>query len=333
VRKGGPGAWALSEELIGQTIGGYQILRTIGRGGMGVVYEGQRVADGHPVAIKVPRQELRGNPEYLERFLHEARTAARLRHPRIVATYEVAAEGDFPFIVMEYVRGRTLAMAIRKAYKFDADQALDIVHQVANAVAFIHANDTLHRDIKPANILLDDEGRAKLMDFGVARGQSRLEEGAIADEAWIGTAAYQSPEQLDGRNVDLRADVYALGVVLFEMLAGRVPYEAQEKESLKREILTCPPPLERLANPTVPPLLTEVLDCALAKNPDDRYSSAGEFLADLEEVMRQMGLKPQRIREEPPPPIEPSAEPASETPGSRPGAIGNLIRGLFRGSA
>ncbi len=318
------------EDLSGKTIGDYEIHRLIGKGGMGTVYEARQVSIPRQVAIKFPHHD-KLQEDYQQRFVREGRTSEKVRHVNIVETYSIETHQGTPFIVMEYVQGRPLTMIIGKEVKLDLPKALDIGVQVANALAKMHAVGIVHRDIKPANIMIKEDGMVKIMDFGIARIWQRETDPAKLKNDWIGTPFYVSPEQCRGERLDHRSDLYSLGVVLFEMLTGRVPFSSDKPNELIRLIQTAPVPSMRAINPLVPDSLQTIVDMALAKKPEDRYSSAKEMRLDLTDVARELGIKlPDRtveIRPSVPPPVPLSGDhSSSQTTEKKSG----LLRDLFR---
>ncbi|MGH9150866.1 MAG: protein kinase domain-containing protein, partial [Acidimicrobiales bacterium] len=264
--------------------GRYRAVRLVARGGMAEVWEGYDDVLARPVAIKVLHPHLAADEAFVERFRREAIAAARLAHPSIVATFDTGTDGEVTFIVMELVRGRTLRDAIREAGTLPAAVAVPIGAEVAAALEHAHQAGLVHRDVKPANILLSEhEGdtapllRVKVADFGIAKlavppdtaGADLTQTGAV-----VGTARYLSPEQVEGQAPDARSDVYALGVVLYEMLCGRPPFQADtELATAVLHVREAPPAMGRHGGP-VPAELEAVVLQALAKDPAARFQSA-----------------------------------------------------------
>jgi len=257
----------------------YEIRALIGRGGMGEVYEAVDHQLDRTVAVKVLRPELAADRRFLARFRREARTAARLSHPGIVGVHDI---GGRAFIVMEFVPGRTLGTIVRDDGGADPSQAARIGAAVADALAHAHDRGVVHRDIAPGNIMVTPSGTVKVLDFGIARaarGSARS-----GSPSAHGTAAYVAPEQARGEASDQRADVYALGAVLYEFLAGRPPFTADTTvELVQRSALRAPPPLRSL-RPDVPAALERVIDRCLAKDPVDRYVQAEELARALRDA-------------------------------------------------
>jgi serine/threonine-protein kinase len=241
------------------TIGNYQLLQKLGEGGMGAVFKGVDLMVEREVAIKMLRPEIARQPEIVERFHAEAIALAKLNHPHIATLYSFFREGDQYFMVMEFVKGRTLEKVMRDA-AIGMEQAVAITSQVLEAVEHAHSLGILHRDIKPANIMLTEQGQVKVTDFGIARllGTARMtREGCLC-----GTLEYLAPERIRGVEADIRSDLYSMGVVLYEMLSGRLPFEGSNEFELMRSHLEKPAPaFASLGVHTVP----EQLEAAVFK--------------------------------------------------------------------
>ena len=273
------------DTLIGKTIGNFQIVEEIGRGGMATVYKAYQTTLGRYVALKVLPPFFQQDTQFLRRFDQEARAAAQLDHPNIVKIYEAGEADGLHFIAMEYVEGESLQDLLRRTGRpLDLATTAHIIAQVASALDYAHARGVVHRDVKPSNILLTRDGRAVLTDFGIARaaGFSRLTQtGAV-----VGTPEYMSPEQARGQEPDRRSDVYSLGVVLYQMLAGVVPFSSTTPHAvLYAHIHNPPPPLARY-NPAVIPAVQRIVQRALVKDPQQRYQQAGEIVAALQAALR-----------------------------------------------
>ena len=262
-----------NDSLVGKTLGSYQIQREIGRGGMGVVYLAHEQSLRRVVAVKVLAARLTDDAAYVKRFIREARAAAQLDHPNIVTVHSVGERDGLYYIAMQYVEGRSLAQLIREKGPLDWRSALDITRQAAEALAEAHKRGIIHRDIKPDNIMIDEAGRVKVMDFGLARAASATTK-LTADGAQLGTPMYMSPEQINGDPVDVRADIYSLGVMLYEMLAGRPPFQADTPMALMYQITHRPLPDVARLNATVPKIVAGVVAGMTAQQPEQRFPSA-----------------------------------------------------------
>jgi predicted esterase len=258
--------------------GKYRIVEEIGRGGMGVVYRAEDIKLKRSVALKFLPPHLMDSPELKERFLIEAQAAAALSHPNICVIHEVGESEDRPYIAMEYVEGETLRDRIRKG-PINTEEALNIITQVAAGLGEAHGKGIIHRDIKSANIMVSEKGQAKVMDFGLAklRGGSSL----TKSQTTLGTVAYMSPEQASGDEVDQRTDLWSLGVVLYEMLTGGLPFRGDRDLSVIHSIVHEEPKSLKVRKPPIPEELQQVVARALRKNRDARYGSAGDMLKDL----------------------------------------------------
>ena len=260
-----------------RAIGRYQIVRPLGAGGMATVYLARDPTLDRQVAIKIPNVE-RLSPEGLARFNIEARAVARLEHQAIVPLYDYGDHDGRPFLVMRYLPGGSLADRLERR-AFHLNEALGIIERIASALDYAHRQGILHRDVKPGNILFDESGAAYLSDFGIARimnlsGEASLTQTGLA----IGTAAYMSPEQALGQKIDGRSDVYSLGVVIFEMLSGDVPYKADSSLQQALQHINAPIPSIQERRRDLPPTTQMAFSRALAKQPKDRYPT-GEALA------------------------------------------------------
>ncbi|WP_084622339.1 Stk1 family PASTA domain-containing Ser/Thr kinase [Demequina oxidasica] len=274
--------------------GRYEVGDLIGRGGMAEVHIGYDTRLGRTVAIKILRPDLARDPSFQTRFRREAQSAAGLNHPTIVAVYDtgedtiVGESGNpqaVPFIVMEYVEGHTVRDILKGDVAAPIDEAVDIVAGVLAALEYSHHAGLVHRDIKPANVMLTPTGAVKVMDFGIARALADAGNTMTQTQAVVGTAQYLSPEQARGENVDARSDLYSTGCLLFELLTGRPPFIGDSPVSVAYQHVREAPPKPSDFASDVPPELDTVVLHALAKNRDERYGSAQEFLTDLRGVM------------------------------------------------
>jgi hypothetical protein len=276
-------------------IGKYDILDVLGRGGMGVVYRARDSRIGRNVAIKTLTEGFSGNEEMLKRFYQEAGHTGNLRHPNIVIIYDFGDENGLPYIVMEYLDGDPLDRLIRDRVPLHLSVKLEIIEQVCVALAYAHAQGTIHRDVKPANVIVQQDGLAKLLDFGIARAdEDHVDGGMTRTGTLVGTPAYMAPERLEGAKFDGRSDIFSAGVVLYQLLTGRLPFDAEYPAILSQILQQDPPPLSEFIS-EYPPQLDQIIEKALAKKAADRYSSAGDMATDLNAIGSQ--LKAHRIAE------------------------------------
>jgi len=281
---------AVPDPIIGSLFDGrYQILRKLGAGGMANVYLAEDQELGRRVAIKILNDRHANDDQFVERFRREAKNAAALSHPNIVSIYDRGeAEGTY-YIAMEYLDGRSLKELILSRGDAPIAVVVEYARQILSALRFAHRHGIVHRDIKPHNVLVDGEGRVKVTDFGIARaGTSQMTEaGSI-----VGTAQYLSPEQARGGDVDQRSDLYSLGVLMYEMLTGEVPFSGDTPVEVAMKHLSQTPVPPSVTRPDVPRELDMVVMRSLAKDPEDRYQSAEEMEADLDRVARGVGVAP-----------------------------------------
>ncbi len=289
-----------------QKISRYEIRRELGRGGMAAVYLAYDPNFDREVAIKVLPHELMHDPAFRTRFHREARTIAALEHPAIVPVYDFGEQDGQPFLVMRYLSGGSLVARIRSG-PVPAGEAARILARIGSALDAAHAKGIVHRDLKPANILFDQYGEAYLGDFGIAQlseGSSTLTGGMI-----LGTPAYMSPEQISGeKKVDGRSDIYALGIVVFEMLTGKTPFQADSPVKLMMMHISTPPPSISETDAKLPPGSAAVLERALAKEPDQRYQKAAEFSRAFEDLTAQRKPRPAASFTEDAGPIPPTLD-------------------------
>ncbi|MBC7842637.1 MAG: protein kinase [Gemmatimonadaceae bacterium] len=268
--------------MIGTQLGNYRVVSRLGEGGMGTVYRAVDTMLDRDVALKVLRPELARQAALVERFRAEAVALARLRHEHIAALYGLDRQGEEFVMVMEYVSGETLESRLAREGTMNWQQAVPIMRGVLEALGHAHVRGVVHRDIKPANVMVDGDGTVKVMDFGIARlmGENRQTRAGVA----IGTPSYMAPEQLRGEDVDGRTDLYAAGALLFELLTGRVAFQADSDYSLMMQQLNEPPPAPSTITGEVPRALDAAVARAMAKKPEQRFATAGEFSKALDEI-------------------------------------------------
>ncbi|MCB9460449.1 MAG: serine/threonine-protein kinase [Anaerolineaceae bacterium] len=312
----------MTDEFIGQTIGGYDVERVIGRGGMATVYLARQQSMNRHVALKVLPKQFVNDDTYLQRFEREVAIVSKLEHRNIIPVYDYGEHDGLPYIVMRYMPSGSIDDLLLDG-PMPPEHVLKIVAQIAPALDYAHIKDVLHRDLKPSNVLLDDDGGAFLTDFGIARlaGEGVS---AITTQGVVGTPSYMSPEQAQGKPLDGRSDLYALGVMLFEMLTGRRPFESDTPYSIAVMQVTTPPPTLRAINPLVSQAVEKVVLKSLSKKADDRYPTAvalyealklaieyPEKVMDTEPNLQPLPL-PSSMQQ---PPYQPINQPA---PGSAP---------------
>jgi eukaryotic-like serine/threonine-protein kinase len=260
-------------------IGKYEVTGLLGRGGMGLVYRAFDKHLGREVAIKTITEGFAGDPEMLERFYREAAKTGMLKHSNIVTVYDLGEQEGFPYIVMEYVAGEALDRIIQSARPLPLVSRLKIIEQVCSALAYAHRNDVIHRDVKPANVIVQPDGVAKLLDFGIAR-QEKQERGLTRTGNVIGTIHYMAPERLRDRAFDGRSDIFSAGIMLYQLLTGQLPFNGEDFSVVQKLLNEQHPPLSNYLH-EYPTALDTILDRSLAKDPDNRYGSADEMAAEI----------------------------------------------------
>ena len=264
-------------------VGRYELIEKIGEGGMAIVYKAKDRLLNRYVAIKILRPEFVRNEKFIENFKKESQAAASLSHPNIVNVYDVGKEGNIHFIVMELIDGKTLSQVIEEKGRIEYKEAINIAKQVASALSLAHSNQIIHRDVKPHNILITSSGTAKLADFGIAMAVSK-ESIAEGKEKIMGSVHYFSPEQARGAYVDERSDIYSLGIVLYEMLTGKVPFDGDNPISIALMHINDAMPSASKQVSGIPPQLEKVIAKATDKYQTNRYASADEMIEDLDNI-------------------------------------------------
>jgi eukaryotic-like serine/threonine-protein kinase len=269
-----------SSKMIGTVLSGrYRLEAKLGSGGMSTVYLARDTTLDRPVAVKVMHREMSEQADQLERFRQEARAVAKLSHPNVVSVIDAGEDGGYPYIVFEYVEGETLKARINRIGPLDVQEALAYAIEVARGLTVAHARRMVHRDIKPQNVLIDAEGRAKLTDFGISR---QLEQdGMTATGRVLGTTDYVAPEQAMGRGADQRSDIYSLGVVLYEMFTGEVPFAADSQVGVAMKHVNEELPDVQALRPELSAASALVVERATSKDPAKRYADIGEMIDDL----------------------------------------------------
>jgi len=263
--------------------GRYRLESKLGSGGMSTVYLALDEVLDRPVAVKLLHREISDEADQLERFRREARTAARLSHPNLVGVIDAGEDDGRPYIVFEYIEGRTLKRRLQEEGRLPVDEAVAYAIEIGRGLTAAHARRLVHRDVKPQNVLIDPDGRAKVTDFGIAR--SLEQKGMTATGRVLGTTDYVSPEQAMGEDVDERSDVYSLGVVLYEMLTGDVPFRAETQVGVAMKHVNEPMPDVQAKRPEVSAAVASVVDRATTKDPRDRYNTVAEMVRDLEQTL------------------------------------------------
>lgn len=300
----------MTEELVGQTLGKYELIERIGRGGMAEVYKAYHVTLDRYVAIKVLHSFLGEDANFKLRFEREARNIAQLRHPNIVQVYDYDHEqnNDVYFMVMEFIDGPTLQTKLKKHEEnrscLDVSAALSIASTLADALSYAHQKHMIHRDLKPANIMFDNDGRVVLTDFGIAKiitGPNVTATGSM-----VGTPAYMAPELGMGKNGDHRSDIYSLGIVLFQMLTGSVPFNADTPIGIMMQHVNNPIPIPSSHNKAITPELEAILFRTLQKDPEKRYQDISDMIFDINQIIspqfsitgfRDEGLKRKPVKQ------------------------------------
>ncbi|MBS0439688.1 MAG: protein kinase [Proteobacteria bacterium] len=265
-----------------ERLGHYDIVAELGRGGMGVVYKGHESSLNRYVAIKVLADSLAHDESVKERFLREARSMAALNDPHIISIYYIGDDAGQTYFVMEFVDGESLGSLLKREGKLKPEQAAKIIYQTAQGLSTAHDKGVIHRDIKPGNLMLTSKGAVKIADFGIALSTQDFSKKLTSTGEFVGTPGYLSPEVCQGKPVDQRSDIFSLGIVLFECLAGRMPFTDESPLGLMLEVVKAEIPDVRTLNSEVDPELERILSRMVAKDPAERYQSCQELVADLE---------------------------------------------------
>lgn len=285
----------------------YELEQKIGEGGMARVYRGRDTRLNRRIAVKVLHSHYASDPNFVQRFHHEAQAAANLRHPNVVDVYDVGQDGDIHYIVMEYVDGSDLKSILVKNGPLPIEQAVAIAEAVAQGLSAAHRIGLVHRDIKPQNIIVGPNNQVKITDFGIAK--SAFSTAMTETGVTFGTADYLSPEQAKGQQATPQSDIYSLGVTLFEMLTGRLPFVGDSSIAVAMQHVTEEPPLPRMYNPRIPPALESLVLRALSKDPNARPASAQEFARMLSN-WKDLGQQATVVRPAVPRPAQPRPAPA-----------------------
>jgi len=302
------------DALIGKTLGGYRVIRKLGHGGMGVVYEAQQESLQRRVAVKVLRPEMSNDKAFVERFHREALAAARLRHPNIVQIYDIGDEGGIPFFSMELVDGMSLDDLLTARGPMSVDHSAKLIKQVAGALEHARRAGIVHRDIKPSNILLDRMGLAKIVDLGLAKA---LEAAAVHTQTSVilGTPHYMAPEQSEStHDVDTRADIYSLGITWYHALVGKPPFQGRTPVQIIMRHHTDPLPPLGEARGDVPESISRIIMRMAAKRPEDRYQTPSQVVRAIRNFQAGKTIEEPRVQAPPPKPAPPPAQPVQKPP-------------------
>ena len=274
---------AASDPLVGQTLGGYEILRKLGAGGMGSVYEARQISLDRSVAVKTLAPQLAAQKDFTSRFIREALSVAKLNHTNIIQIYDVGKSDETYYFAMEFVRGRTLQDMIAEEGKMPPARAVSFIMQAARGLAYAHRKHIIHRDIKPDNIMINEEGVAKVADLGLAKEMNAEEFAVTASGVAMGTPYYIAPEQAkDAKKVDQRADIYSLGCTLYHMVTGKIPFDGKSAYEIITKHLEQPLTMPHILDADVPEDLSRIVARMMAKDAEKRYQTMGEVIEDME---------------------------------------------------
>ena len=278
----------------GQMLAGrYQIIRTIGEGGMANVYLAHDTILNREVAVKVLRGDLADDEKFVRRFQREAISASSLIHPNIVEMYDVGEDNGNYYIVMEYINGRTLKSLIKKRGALTLPEVIDIMLQLTSAIACAHDSYIIHRDIKPQNVLILEDGRVKITDFGIATALNSNE--LTQTNSVMGSVHYLPPEQANGSGATIKSDIYSLGILMFELLTGKIPFKGDNAVEIAIKHMKEPIPSVRKINPDIPQSIENVILKACAKNTKNRYDNVKEMYDDIKNALTDEGSQQQRL--------------------------------------
>jgi eukaryotic-like serine/threonine-protein kinase len=313
--------------------GRYELLELVGSGGMSSVWRSHDRLLDRTVAIKVLHEQFATDDEYVERFRREARSVAQLSHPNIVTVIDRGEDESRQFIVFEFVEGENLKQLIRRTGPLPVRDAIQMALQMARALAFAHGRGLVHRDVKPQNVLLNDDGQAKMTDFGIARSVDV--QGVTITGTVLGTSEYISPEQARGEQVNARSDVYSLGVVLYELLTGSVPFTGENFVAVALKHVHEPPPNVLELRPDAPPRVAMAVERAMAKDPADRFQSMGELCNELEASLHDLDPASEEATMIARPAASPATRPAKRRQRRRGGFLWPIaaVLGVFAVSA
>jgi serine/threonine protein kinase len=286
----------------GRMLGPYRIINQIGQGGMATVYKAYQPSVDREVAIKVLPSQLAGSPEFATRFQQEARIIAKLEHPHILPVFDYGESDGIAYFVMRYMDAGTLKDKMVEGRPLPLHEIDRLFTQLAEALSYAHSRGVIHRDLKPANVLIDAHGNVFLTDFGIAKLLESASPRLTQTDAIMGTPAYISPEQAQGQTVDQRSDIYSLGIILYEMVTGSVPFTAETPLAVLFKHISDPLPPPSVLKPDVPPEIEKVILRALAKDPRDRFATAAEFVAAWEQALRTRETVPHAPEAAPAPP-------------------------------
>lgn len=284
----------------GEHVDGYTVLDKLGQGGMSEVYHARDEAHGREVVLKFPHEDMIGDPSTYERFQREIKIGKALTHPHIQKLYELGGKPLAPYLVLEYVDGCTLRQLLHREEQLSPERTVALGIQLGQALAYAHDHHVFHRDLKPENIIVNANGQAKVMDFGIAfvQGARRITWGSLSSQ--VGTPDYMAPEQIKGSRGDQRTDIYALGMMLYECVAGRLPYRGDNALSIMNQHVTVsPPPVQRFSH-AVPPVLDEVIMKAIRRDPQQRWQGMHALVDALEhlDVVDVAALQAEREQQE-----------------------------------